>query len=389
MRRRHRKATMRVAMVIHGYYPLIGGAERQLAAVAPVLQAQGVDVHVITRRFPGLAARETIAGVAVHRLSAPGAKAASSAAFSLAAVWRMARLQPDVIHAHDVYSPTTAALLARRLLGTPVVVKVPRGGSLSSLRRLQRRALGRRRVAWLRRSVDAFISISREIDDELAVIGISPERRVSIPNGVDTTRFVPFSAPERTRCRETLDLPQAPVAVFTGRLAQEKRLGDLLAIWPAVRARHGGALLLLVGAGVESGTLESLSSEGVRFTGPVLDVAPYLQAADLFVLPSAAEGLSNSLLEAMSTGLPCVATAVGGARELIEHGNNGWLVPPGERDHLQQAILTLFDDAELREALGRRARRRVESCYPLSRTATELIALYRRLIGSNARCPSS
>lgn len=377
---RDRNAPIRVAMVIHGYYPLIGGAERQLTALAPVLQDHGVVVDVITRRFPGLAASETIAGVSVHRVTAPGSRATSSVVFTLAAVRQMARLRPDVVHAHDLYSPATAALLTKRLLGTPVVAKVPRGGGLGSIARLMGRALGRQRVAWLRRGVDAFIVISREIERELAAIGVPPERRVSIPNGVDTVRFAPLPEHERIDRRASLGLPRAPVAIFTGRLALEKRLHELLAIWPAVRARHEGALLLLIGSGDQQAALESQAGEGVRLAGSLLDVAPYLQAADLFVLPSAAEGLSNSLLEAMSTGLPCIATAVGGTPELIDHGRTGWLVPLGDPALLQQAILTMLGDGGLRESLGRQARQHVESRYSLSRIATEMRDMYRRLV---------
>ncbi|MGH2603043.1 MAG: glycosyltransferase family 4 protein, partial [Dehalococcoidia bacterium] len=177
-----REVPVRVAMVIAGYHPLIGGAERQLMALAPRLQARGVDVHVVTRRYPGLEPFETVAGIPVHRLAAPGTRATRSILFTLAAVRRIARLRPDVVHAHELYSPTTVALLAKRLLGIPVVAKVPRGGELGSIASLSRRALGRRRVAWLCRGVDAFVTISRDIDCELEAIGVPPERRAAIPN---------------------------------------------------------------------------------------------------------------------------------------------------------------------------------------------------------------
>lgn len=376
-----REAPVRVAMVIAGYHPLIGGAERQLLALAPRLQAHGVDVHVITRRYPGLKPFETVAGVPVHRLAAPGTRATRSFVFTLAALRRIARLRPDVVHAHELYSPTTVALLAKGLLDIPAVAKVPRGGDQGSIARLSRRALGRQRVAWLCRGVDAFVVISRDIDGELEAVGVPPERRVAIPNGVDSTHFTPLPESERSRLRRTLDLPRAgPVAIYTGRLAWEKGLGDLLAAWRAVREVYSDASLLLVGTGDQRTALESRAGEGVRFPGPIPDVAPYLQAADLFVLPSTAEGLSNALLEAMSTGLPCIGTAVGGTPDLIDHGNSGWLVPPGDPGRLQQAILTLLADRELRDRLGRRARLQVESRYSLAQTAAATQQLYRRLL---------
>lgn len=86
------------------------------------------------------------------------------------------------------------------------------------------------------------------------------------------------------------------------------------------------------------------------------------------------------LLEAMSTRLPCVATAVAGTPELIDHGTSGWLVPPGEPDQLRQAILTVLADKRLRESLGRRSGRQVESHFSLARTVAETHWLYRRLL---------
>lgn len=373
-------AAIRIAMLIQGYYPLVGGAERQLAALAPALAERGLVVHVLTRRFPGLAPFEIIDGVPVHRLPSPGPKAAKSIAFTAAALPLLARLRPDVIHAHDLYSPSTTALVAKRLLGAPVVVKIPRGGHLGDLARLRGRLSGPARIAWLRRRVDRFVVISREIDAELEAVGVARERRVAIPNAVDTGRFAPPSAELKRSRRRELDLPAGPVAVYTGRLAPEKRLLDLVAVWPAVRAEHPQAELVLVGAGDERRALERVAGEGVRLPGPALDVVPYLQAADLFVLPSSAEGLSNSLLEAMSTGLACVATAVGGGPELIEPGANGWLVPPGEPERLRQAILGLLAEPDRGAAAGRRARERIVSRYSLGAVAARFPELYRSLL---------
>ena len=107
-------SSMRVAMVILEYAPLTGGAQRQLAAVAPLLAQRGVEIHVLTRRTRGLAAREEIGGVPVHRLAAPGPKAIASLCFTANAIARLAALRPDVVHAYSLFSPATIAALARR-----------------------------------------------------------------------------------------------------------------------------------------------------------------------------------------------------------------------------------------------------------------------------------
>ena len=183
---------LRVAMIIQGYAPRLGGAERQLQALAPLLVERGVEVHVLTRLYPGLQAYEEIDGIPVHRLPAPGPKASAALIFSMAALRLLKRLQPQVIHAHELLSPTSTALLARRLWGTPVVAKVLRGGYLGDIGKLKRKPFGQQRLHSLRDGVDMFIAISQEIDAELAEMGVPSERRCFQPNGVDRARFHPL-----------------------------------------------------------------------------------------------------------------------------------------------------------------------------------------------------
>jgi len=159
---------LHVAMIIQAYLPLLGGAERQLAALAPLLSDQGVDISVITRRYPELKEFEWVDGVPVYRLPVPGPKPVASLAFSLAALPLLQRLRPDVIHAHELLSPTTTAVTAKRRFHIPVVAKVLRGGVLGDLAKLERKPFGRKRMQTFKQQVDRFIVISQEIDAELA-----------------------------------------------------------------------------------------------------------------------------------------------------------------------------------------------------------------------------
>ncbi len=372
--------SIRVAMIIQGYHPRIGGAEKQLGAVAPELQKQQVEVHVLTRRYQNLPPFETIDGVAVHRLPIPGIKPTASIGFTLAAMPVLRRLRPDVIHAHEMFSPATTAILAKKLFGTPVVVTAHRSGALGDVERLKRKTLGAQRVALFRDTVDAFAVISREIDDELAAIGVPAAHRVFIPNGVDTRTFAPLAADDKRTRRAALGLPDVPIALFAGRLAQEKRLDLLVGVWQAIRAQVPGAMLVLVGAGAEEAALKRMAGAGVLFTGATHDVAPYLQAADLFVLPSAYEGLSVALLEAMAAGLPAVATRVGGNPEVITHGENGWLIPVDDPAALQAALIAVLGDARYCANLGCQARARIVRDYEIAGVAQKLRAMYLRLL---------
>jgi glycosyltransferase involved in cell wall biosynthesis len=261
-------------------------------------------------------------------------------------------------------------------MGIPVVVKVLRGGILGDVAKLKKRFLGYRRLKALREHLDKFIVISREIEMELIELGFPSEKLCRNPNGVDTTKFSPCIGERKAALRESLGFNSGLLTVFAGRLTAEKKVDHLVKIWPIVRAKHPQAELLIIGEGEEGPGLKRLAKEGVSFLGSVDDVSPYLQAADLFVLPSATEGLSNALLEAMSTGLPVVATAVGGAPDLINHKENGWLISPGDMVDLREAILKILGNEQFRNKLGEQAREKIVNEFDLSLVASKLRDLY-------------
>jgi glycosyltransferase involved in cell wall biosynthesis len=368
-----------VAMLIQRYAPLIGGAERQVGALAQELTRLGVQVSIVTRRYPGLTAFEEIDGVPVHRLPIPGPKAVASISYTLSALPLLARLRPDVLHAHEIFSPATTAVAAKRLLGIPVVLTAHRSGPLGDFERLHNKWMGARRLATFRREVRYFIPISQEIANEMENAGIPESQRWHVPNGVDTQRFSPLTPEARRAKRHALGLGDAPVAVFAGRLAPEKRVGQLVQVWNEVRAHVANATLLILGTGELDAELKAAAGEGIIFAGAQDDVVPFLQASDLFVLPSAAEGLSVAMLEAMACGLTALVTNIGGAPDVIRHGENGWLIPPDEPQTLSASLQTLLADASLRERLGAAARQTVQDDYSLQRVAHLLRELYEKV----------
>lgn len=370
----------RVVMILQSYLPEVGGAERQLSIQAPHLQRMGVDVQILTRRRTGMPAFEIINSVPVHRLPAWGPKPVAAILFILAALRKIWRLKPQAIHAFELLSPTTVAILAKNLLGIPVIVKVLSGGELGDIYKVLRGRGGQARARWIVHSVDAFIAISKEIDAELAALGVPESKRFFIPNGVDLDRFKPANAPEKAATRAHLGLPEGLMILFVGRLEPVKRLDQLLAIWPRIRARHADAFLVLAGTGSEEKRLREMASEGVHFVGSVEDVVQYLQSADAFVLPSATEGLSNSLLEALACGVPAVATSVGGAVDVIQDGIQGLLVPPDSPTKLSDAIFRLLDDSSLRGSLALAGRERIEESYSLDSAVGNIYALYERML---------
>lgn len=366
---------MRVVMPILEYHPVVGGAQRQLRSLAPLLEARGVDVHVITRAVQGEPAREHFEGAEVHRILAPGPKASASLVWTALALDRIRRLSPDVIHAYSLFSPATIAVASKRFFGVPSVLKILRGGEGGDVERLRRKTMAVRRSQAIIESVSRFVTISDEIEDELQGLGASPGQCIRITNGVDLERFSMADAHEKGAAREALGLGAGPVVAQCGRFVPEKRIEMLLDAWPKIRARHPQAELVLVGSGPCEADLRAKAGPGVHFLGSVDDVAPILQAADAFALPSRAEGLANAVLEAMASGLAVVATAVGGAVDVIDDGESGRLIPVDDEAALVSGLLEACD-SQIGPTMGRFARQKMEKDFALDRVADRLALLY-------------
>ena len=175
------------------------------------------------------------------------------------------------------------------------------------------------------------------------------------------------------------------MAVVVGRLVWEKRIQNVLDIWPVIRSTFQDATLVVIGGGEYEQDFRSRNVPGVIFLGEIADVAPYLRASDLLVMVSEYEGFSLSALEGLACGLPVVATPVGAIPEMITHGENGWIVPIDDLTHLQTAILRLFSDSGLRSEIGKNGRQRVVREYSLNTTSEKLGRLYQQLIDEHSR----
>ncbi|MCC6147944.1 MAG: glycosyltransferase family 4 protein [Anaerolineaceae bacterium] len=375
---------LKIAMMINGYYPRVGGAERQLGSIAPRLKSRGMDVHILTRRQPGLASYELVEGVPVHRLPVPGPKPVASFSYTLSAIALLLKIKPDILHAHELFSATTTAVAAKAILKQPVVVTTHSSGNFGDVKRLRNKLLGEQRLEIFRRSVDYFVTISNLISQELQATGVSSKKLVNIPNAVDTEHFRPLSSVQGQETRENLRRrlslpPDAVIAIYTGRLSREKRPENLLEIWPQIYKVFPKSLLLMLGTGPQEQELKSKQSNGVKMLGNIKDVLPYLQVSDLFILPSWAEGLPVSLLEAMACGLPAVATAVGGTPEVLEDKITGLLVPTDDLPALEEAALKMLADLAMRKRMGQEGRKQVVERFSLEMAVDKLSELYERI----------
>jgi len=359
-------------MVSAGFWPAVGGAERQALELSRALIERGAEVLVLTRRVGGEPSRGEVQEVPVRRLRVLGTGALDSLSFLLGALgWLLKHGDGfDAIHAHLAGSPALAAALAGKLLGKPVLVKLGGGRGIGELASSSRTPLGRLKLRALARLKPRFLAVVEDLADEAREYLPGAEIEV-LPNGVDTIRYRAVALEARRILRERLGWTGV-VFLYTGRFSPEKRLAWFAALWE--KATNGGkdAMLVLVGEGKE----KPPESRRVRILPSVDDTAGLYAAADVFVLPSESEGLSNSLLEAMSSGVAVLASRVGGTAEAVENDRTGLLFGKDDEAQAVKQIERIINDNELRTRLGTGARLEVERRYSIARVVARLLELY-------------
>jgi glycosyltransferase involved in cell wall biosynthesis len=223
------------------------------------------------------------------------------------------------------------------------------------------------------------------------VEGIPGDRVHLIYNGVDADQYRPAAPGECQAMRRELGVPgDALVLMAVGSLKPLKGFDAMIrAATPVLRSRQD-ARLVLVGDGPQRDQLHTLAhgqgiADQVVFTGLRDDVHAVLRAADVLVLSSRTEVLPTVVLEAMATGLPVVATRVGGVPEIVEHERNAIIVPPDDEASLQAALERVAASPELRRTLGARGRAIVETRFRLERMCAEREALFAKLLDSPSR----
>lgn len=246
----------------------------------------------------------------------------------------------------------------------------------------------RRRYRYVRRLyrpfVHRYVALSCHLAEYLEhQVGVSPLRISQIYNGVDTERFRPAEARQAIAGCPFGD-PADFVTGWIGRMDPVKDLPTLLHAFAFARQRAGGGArlrLALVGDGPARASVERLvEALGLRdhvwLAGERADIAHVMQGLDCFALPSLGEGISNTLLEAMASRLPIVATRVGGNGELIESGMTGLLVPPGDARALATALLAHVSDRTRARRQAKAARRVAETRFSLTRMVSDYCGLY-------------
>ncbi len=367
-----------------------GGVQRQLFLQSGELARRGYRVYVLQRKDRRLGEDEALAGKWSHVtfLGTPDimkgwsgsfAIRARGAAFVLFGVLRILlnRRNLAILHGHQLYSPAIVGALGKLLTGRPLVMKVTASGELGEMGELGRLPFsGVRR--WAFRKIDRLITLTAAMSREMVDFGFSRRVLRELPNSVaiPDDPALPLSG-------------SGPVGLlYCGRLSTEKSLDTLFEAAARVAGAGRAVRVDLVGAGdpvrdaePELRRLADTLDVEIRFHGDQADVAPYYLGADVFVLPSVSEGMSNALLEAMSYGLLVLASDIPENRSVIEHGEDGLLFRQGDAQDLARKIESLVANVDgSAERLARAARETARRRFSVRAIVDRLEAIYGELV---------
>lgn len=358
-----------------------GGAETQLVRLATRLKERGWEVRVVSLLPPRAYVEELEAvGIPVFSLGIRRKLPDPRPILRLARLIREWR--PHILHSHMVHANLLARLV-RLLAPVPVLVC-----TVHSIDERGRKGSGRlREISY--RLTDPLCDLTTQVSqaglERYVRVGAVPRHKIRyIPNGVDTEHFKP-NPEDRLKMRKELRA-EGFVWLAVGRFDPPKDYPTMLQAFTQVVRNDPNTVLLIAGDGPLRKTMEIMAQElgiekHVRFLGIRKDIPQLMNAAEAYVMSSTWEGMPMVLLEASATGLPIVATDVGGNREVVVDGKTGFLVPPKDPKALAQAMLRLMNlPEEERRKMGEVARQHIEANFSLDRVVDQWEALYRELL---------
>lgn len=381
-----RETAPRVLMVLESGLPTNhgGGAESQVQTLGIEFLRRGMQVAAVTPMVPWCVqkAEDMVSGFPISRIRYPRIRLLGSLWLLtvLAVLLVRRRHSYDVIHSHIASNMSAVCCLMGTLLGKPVVVKLTgmtemRGGILDAKPNWPTRLR-----KWAMRHASAYQATSSRIGRMLVDSGFDASKVALIANAVDIERF--RAGDQAAVRRREICGDRRLVGVFVGRFEWEKGLDVMLRGWARVARDRDDTMLLLVGHGSLRGHLEALSAslgigDQVRFLGATKQPEQFLELADFGLLTSMHEGLSNTLLEYMSAGLPVLGSRVSGNEDFIVEDRTGWLFPPGDEDAFVAALEKVTRlSADAVAALRGHALGMVQSRASIRHVGDSLLSLY-------------
>lgn len=344
---------LRALIITGAYFPELSAGGLQSQAAARLLGDRLDAVVLTTATDPTLPRRDSVDGRAVSRVCVNVKSRVSRLAALMRLIVEALRLVPraDLVHIQGFSTKNIVVSAVAKLCGRRVVLH------LQTARHDEPPAVKAQGwlAWWAFRTADLYLSVSPALTAASVAAGLPRERFRHVPNGVDPSRFSIATPDERLALRRQLGLPVGrPIALYVGTFTRDKQPHVLLDAWLTLQADPACASTLVcvgatsprqfeadaqLAAGIRRDADRSGFGDRLVLADPTVRIEDYFRAADVFVLPSAREGLPIVLLEAMACGLPCIASNLPGSTDvMIEDGVNGHLVPPGETEGLGRAL---------------------------------------------------
>ncbi|USK33678.1 glycosyltransferase family 4 protein [Bacillus sp. F19] len=368
---------MKIVMLISSFHPLLGGAEKQAQRLGADLVSKGNNVTVLTRWHKGLKPEEKIDGLNVVRL-----KVSSNSKFApiiylikvLMYMWKYKK-DIDVVHAHALSAPGLTAALTSFVTGIPSIAKIAGGGNQlgCEIKRMYLdNIIGKLKVKFMQKHISRFIAISRAIEDDLNYVNTPSKKIVFLPNGIDKLLY-------QNKNQNEFHLKSKKTFLYVGRLEKVKGIDILMEAWSRInkQLKQNSQLIILGEGSIDISRFQT--DESVEYMGKVDNVRDYLANADVFLLPSRYEGISNALLEAMASKLTIIASKVGGNPDLIKHGENGFLFERENIEQLQNLIEGIMSSQYDVSSIGEAAYKFIEKDYDLDKISNKYIKLYQQI----------
>jgi len=366
---------MRVAIIVSAFPPnKLGGTEIATYNIAMHLARNGHEVHVITtdERMSSICPEW---GFYVHRIFHRNIRFVGVVSFWCEIFLRLQRIDPDIVHVQS-FSIGIPAVISRKILRKPYVVW-GRGSDIYTPWMFKDQI-----SRLVIKNADAVIALTDDMKEKM--VKIYNKHVYVIPNGIDFSKFNNLS---REDAKKRLKIKKyETIITFVGTLRDIKGVEYLVKAIKIIICKNKNIMLMLIGDGNEKEKLKTLIEKlnlekHISFVGKVKneEIPLYMAISDVFVLPSLSEGFPNVVLEAMASGLPIIASSVGGVPGIITDGENGFLVEPRNPEQIAKNVFLLLKDSLLRNKISQNNKEKAKD-YSWENVVLQLEEVYRNCI---------
>lgn len=376
-------------MAIGSFFPEISGGATHIATIIDNLNGQDEFYVFCGCSDHSLAGRSVYKGVKVYRIADDLSNLAQRFISAIKTIkgYFIFGFNCDILHAHGFTQMNMIMIFIAKIFRKQVIFSIHTAGHDDPISVANSR-FGKIKAMFFKLP-DKIITVSPGLFELSKSYGLDCKKLVFIPNGIDTERFKPLNQVEKSILRKDLKLPgnEYRLILFVGYMTREKGLHLLLKAWSKLKNHHNLRIIAICQQKINTFdqsyahkikryVTKNRLSDDVIFIEKTFAMEKYLSATDFFILPSYREGLPNTLLEAMSTGLTCICAKLDGSTDLlIQDKINGCLFKKGNSQDLADKLTQFLNDGASLEAIGRSARETVLANYNI----TNFIAKYREI----------